>query len=226
MPPGAEVVGKIATALKKVGITLDTADVLKRLGAAKPDAFVPVITLRRPQYDLIRPDIHDLPGASFPESERMVPLTATFARALLGNVDAVTEEFDGVHGSVLVIGFGRFGQIVSQCLLVEGVDVTAIDNSAGMIQNASRFGFKVYYGDGTRLDVLRAAGTTKARLVAVCVDDRDAASRIVDLVQAEFPGTLIYVRSFDRRHSRITGRTSVANAAFRHSSASTSSALA
>ena len=60
--PPAEVVGKIATALKKVGITLDTADVLKRLGAAKPDAFVPVITLRRPQYDLIRPDIHDLPG--------------------------------------------------------------------------------------------------------------------------------------------------------------------
>src|ERR1043166_9412350 len=52
------------------------------------------------------------------------------------------EEFDGVTGSVLVIGFGRFGQIVSQCLLAEGVDVTAIDVSAGMIQNASRFGFK------------------------------------------------------------------------------------
>src|SRR5439155_24574231 len=71
--PPAESVGKIATALKKVGITLDTADVLKRLGAAKPDAFVPVITLRRPQYDQIRADIHDLAGATFNESERMVP---------------------------------------------------------------------------------------------------------------------------------------------------------
>ena len=64
-----------------------------------------------------------------------------------------------------------------------------------------RFGFKVYYGDGTRLDVLRAAGAVEARLVAICVDNREAASRIVDLVQAEFPGTKLYVRSFDRRHS-------------------------
>ena len=70
-----------------------------------------------------------------------------------------------------------------------------------MIQNAARFGFKVYYGDGTRLDVLRAAGAVDARLVAICVDDREAASRIVDLVHAEFPGVKLYVRSFDRRHT-------------------------
>ena len=64
---------------------------------------------------------------------------------------------------MLVIGFGRFGQIVSQCLLAEGVDVTTIDNDPDMIQDAGRFGFKVYYGDGTRLDVLRAAGAGRCR---------------------------------------------------------------
>jgi glutathione-regulated potassium-efflux system protein KefB len=111
------------------------------------------------------------------------------------------EDFSDAHGPVLVIGFGRFGQIVSQCLLAEGIDVITIDNNPEMIAQASRFGFKVYYGDGTRLDVLRAAGTAAARLVAVCIDNREAASRVVDLVHAEFPGTQLYVRSYDRRHS-------------------------
>ena len=64
---------------------------------------------------------------------------------------------------MLVIGFGRFGQIVSQYLLAEEVDVTAIDLDSEMIQVAGRFGFKVYYGDGTRLDVLRAAGARRRR---------------------------------------------------------------
>jgi len=102
---------------------------------------------------------------------------------------------------VLVIGFGRFGQIVSQYLLAENVDVTAIDTDAEMIQVAGRFGFKVYYGDGTRLDVLRAAGLDQARLIAICIDSEEATNRMVDLVQAEFPGTKIFARSYDRGHT-------------------------
>jgi glutathione-regulated potassium-efflux system protein KefB len=111
------------------------------------------------------------------------------------------DDFTDAHGSVLVIGFGRFGQIVSQCLLAEDVDVTTIDKDPDMIRDAGRFGFKVYYGDGTRLDVLRAAGAANVRLIAVCIDDREAASRVVDLVHAEFPGVKLYVRSYDRRHT-------------------------
>jgi monovalent cation:proton antiporter-2 (CPA2) family protein len=111
------------------------------------------------------------------------------------------DDFSDARGSVLVIGFGRFGQIVSQCLLAEGIDVTTIDNDPEMIQQAGRFGFRVYYGDGTRLDVLRAAGAGAARIVAVCIDNRENASRIVDMVHAEFPGVRVYVRAFDRRHS-------------------------
>jgi glutathione-regulated potassium-efflux system protein KefB len=111
------------------------------------------------------------------------------------------DDFSDASGSVLVIGFGRFGQIVSQCLLAEGVDVTAIDNDPEMLESVARFGFKVYYGDGTRLDVLRAAGASEARLIAVCIDNPEAASRIVGLVHAEFPAAKLYVRSFDRRHT-------------------------
>lgn len=133
------------------------------------------------------------------------PLVATLTETLLRRfrpLDArEPDDFSDARGSVLVIGFGRFGQIVSQCLLAEAIDVTTIDNDPEMIQDAAGFGFKVYYGDGTRLDVLRAAGAGDARLIAVCIDNREAASRVVDLVHAEFPGTKLYVRSFDRRHT-------------------------
>ena len=133
------------------------------------------------------------------------PLTATLADALLRRFARPAErdpdDFSDARGSVLLIGWGRFGQIVSQCLLAEGIDVTTIDNDPEMIRQAGRFGFKVYYGDGTRLDVLRAAGASKARVIAVCIDNRGAASRIVDVIRTEFPGSKLYVRSYDRRHS-------------------------
>jgi glutathione-regulated potassium-efflux system protein KefB len=133
------------------------------------------------------------------------PLVASLSDTLLqrfaGSEEREADDFAGARGSVLVIGWGRFGQIVSQCLLAEGIDVTTIDRDPEMIRQAGRFGFKVYYGDGTRLDVLRAAGAGKVRLIAVCVDDRDSASRIVDLLKSEFPGSELYVRAYDRRHS-------------------------
>jgi glutathione-regulated potassium-efflux system protein KefB len=111
------------------------------------------------------------------------------------------EDFGDAQGSVLVIGFGRFGQIVSQYLLAEEIDVITIDLDPTMIQVAARFGFKVYYGDGTRLDVLRAAGLEKARLIAICIDNEEHTNHIVDLVQAEFAGTKIFARSYDRGHT-------------------------
>src|SRR5690606_17104528 len=80
------------------------------------------------------------------------------------------EQADGLSGSVLMIGFGRFGQVASQSLLARDVDVTIIDNDVEMIHNAERFGFKIYYGDGTRLDVLHASGAAAARTIAVCVN--------------------------------------------------------
>jgi len=122
-------------------------------------------------------------------------------RRVLRPAEREAEDFDGAGGAVLVIGFGRFGQIVSQYLLAENLDVTAIDVDPEMIQVAGRFGFKVYYGDGTRLDVLRAAGADGARLVAICIDDEDKTNHIVDLILGDFPGTKIFARSYDRGHT-------------------------
>jgi glutathione-regulated potassium-efflux system protein KefB len=117
------------------------------------------------------------------------------------SLDGVEAPPEGLSGSVLIIGFGRFGQVMSQSLLARDVDVTIIDNDIEMIQSAATFGFKIYYGDGTRLDVLHASGAGAARAIAVCVDDRQAANHIVELAQSEFPQARLLVRSYDREHS-------------------------
>ncbi len=111
------------------------------------------------------------------------------------------EKADGLSGSVLVIGFGRFGQIASQPLLAKGLKLAIIDTDTEMIRVAGQFGSKVYYGDGTRLDVLRAAGADNADAILVCVDDKDDATRIVGLVKSEFPLVKVFARAYDRGHS-------------------------
>jgi glutathione-regulated potassium-efflux system protein KefB len=102
---------------------------------------------------------------------------------------------------VLIIGFGRFAQVVAQPLLARDVDVSIIENDVDMIKAAGNFGFKVYYGDGSRLDVLRASGAAEAETVLVCVDKPDVADRIVELMKSEFPLTKLFVRAYDRGHS-------------------------
>ncbi len=111
------------------------------------------------------------------------------------------DKADGLEGRVLLIGFGRFGQVVSHSLLARGLDVSIIDTDTEMIRSAADFGFKVYYGDGTRLDVLQTSGAGRAEAIVVCVDKRDAATRIARLVKAEFPLAKLLVRSFDREHA-------------------------
>ncbi len=113
----------------------------------------------------------------------------------------IEEDYAGAGGSVLVVGFGRFGQVATQVLLAQKLDVTVIDKDIERIRSAARFGFKIFYGDGTRLDVMRAAGAGKAKVIAVCVDDREGALKIVEIAKQNFPQARINVRAFDRVHA-------------------------
>ncbi len=117
--------------------------------------------------------------------------------AAMHGVDAA----DGLRGQVLVIGFGRFGQIALQMLLARGVQVSVIENDPDRIREAGRFGFKVYFGDGTRLDILRASGAGEAQAIMICVDDRKAVSTIAAMALHEFPNAKVLARSYDRGHS-------------------------
>ena len=137
----------------------------------------------------------------------LTPLTTIAIARLMPPVDLDPDGADGVDRAnnlrerVLIIGFGRFAQVVSQPLLARDVDVSIIDMDVEMIQAAGNFGFKVYYGDGARLDVLRASGAASAETILVCVDKPETADRIVELVKAEFPLTKLFVRAYDRGHA-------------------------
>jgi len=115
--------------------------------------------------------------------------------------EELEEDFEGAGADVFMIGFSRFGQIAAQILLAGGRSVTIIDHSADRIRQASRFGFRIYFGDGTRKDVLAAAGIAKAKIVAVCTHNRDITDRIIEMIQAEYPDAKLFVRSYDRIHS-------------------------
>ncbi len=137
----------------------------------------------------------------------LTPLTSLLVGRLMPPPNLDPEGADGVDKAknlrerVLIIGFGRFAQVVSQPLLARDVDVSIIDHDVEMIQAAGNFGFKVYYGDGARLDVLRASGAANAETILVCVDKPEIADRIVELVKAEFPLTKLFVRAYDRGHA-------------------------
>jgi glutathione-regulated potassium-efflux system protein KefB len=123
---------------------------------------------------------------------------------------AGVEEAKDLVGSVLIIGFGRFGQITSGSLLARGIDIVIIENDTDMIRSAANFGFKVYYGDGTRLDVLHASGAAQAKAILVCVDGKESINRIVELVRHEFPLTPVLARAYDRQHATELIKTGVA----------------
>lgn len=103
---------------------------------------------------------------------------------------------DGANA--IVVGYGRFGQTVAQMLNASNVPVTLIDNDVEMIDIAGQFGAKVYFGDGTRIDLLRQAGASDAELILFCVDGQQITPAIVEAVHHAFPDAAIYVRAFDR----------------------------
>ncbi len=136
-------------------------------------------------------------------SMALTPLGTLLAKRFLdGEVrEQLEEDFDGAGADVLMIGFSRFGQIAAQILLAGGRDVTVIDDSADRVRQASGFGFRIYFGDGTRRDVLIASGIERAKIVAVCTQKRETTDRIIELIRSEFPTVRLFSRSYDRVHS-------------------------
>ena len=115
--------------------------------------------------------------------------------------DVIEEDYSDIKGQVLIIGFGRFGQIVSQPLFSKGYEVTILDNDANRVKDAGSFGFRVHYGDGTRRDILRVARIEGFQAVIVCTDNQSTTNKIIDLVNQANPAAKVFARSYDRTHS-------------------------
>ncbi len=138
-------------------------------------------------------------------SMALTPFAMMAAKAILdrGEQPQDDENLDGPRGGdghVIVAGFGRMGQIVSQVLNNAGIDVVAIDRDPSHIRNAERFGFKVYFGDASRLDVLLTAGAGEAAAVILTMDDHDAVNHAVEALKARYPNLQVMAVAHDRIH--------------------------
>ncbi|CAN5746390.1 monovalent cation:proton antiporter-2 (CPA2) family protein [soil metagenome] len=151
---------------------------------------------------LIQPDAASLFGAIVTLSMATTPFLMKVTERIRTEpeTDGGTREGPMSDGAnALIVGYGRFGQTVGQMLIAQGVPVTLIDTDIEMIDVAANFGAKVYYGDGTRLDLLRQAGAGEAELILFCTDGDQITPEMIEAVHEAFPRAGIFVRAYDRR---------------------------
>jgi len=151
--------------------------------------------------ELIDPDAASLFGAIVTLSMVTTPFLM-MATARIRTLPAGKEEREGPQqdgANALVVGYGRFGQTVAQILIAAEIQVTLIDIDIEMIDVAQGFGAKVWFGDGTRIDLLRQAGGEDAQLIVFCLDGDQLDEPFLHAVHRAFPQAELYVRAYDRR---------------------------
>jgi Kef-type K+ transport system membrane component KefB len=109
-----------------------------------------------------------------------------------------TDIIDETDPAVIIAGYGRFGMTIGRLLTANGVRTVVLDHDAEQIDSLRKFGFKVFYGDATRTDLLEAAGIQSAKAIVIAIDDREKALELAETVRKHFPGTRIFARAFDR----------------------------
>ncbi len=128
----------------------------------------------------------------------LVPRLAARAQAASGPaVDEISEE---QTAPILICGFGRYGQIVARLINACGLTATVLDHSAEQVAGVRKFGWPAFYGDATRLDLLRVAGAAQARVIVVAIDDVAQSLEVVDLVREHFPQATLVVRARNTTH--------------------------
>lgn len=151
---------------------------------------------------LIAPEAASLFGAVVTLSMATTPFLMMVARRYARPVKDESSR-DGPEqsdrSSVIIVGYGRFGQTVGQMLAAKGVALTLIDSKVTQIDISEEFGTKVYFGDGTRVDLLRQAGADEARAIIFCHDDPEFDAVAIEPVLEAFPQAAVLVRVFDRR---------------------------
>jgi Kef-type K+ transport system membrane component KefB/voltage-gated potassium channel Kch len=125
----------------------------------------------------------------------------TVAQRIASEPEAPYDDIDTRDIPVIIAGFGRVGQIVARVLQAKGLPFTALDSSQTNVNFVRRFGNEVYYGDPSRLDLLRAAGAHNARVLVLALDDVEASVRTATLVREQFPELRIFARARNRQHA-------------------------
>jgi len=169
--------------------------------------FAFVLFTSAQEMKLLDPEQTALLSASVALSMASTPIMILFydrwlAPRLAGMTATVPAdaEVHNDHPQVLIAGFGRVGQIIGRMLYANGIAATVLDHDPDQIELLRRFGFKIYYGDATRLDLLEAAGAATAKVLVVAVDDQEDSLEIVDLAQQHFPHLQLVVRARNVGH--------------------------
>ncbi len=123
-----------------------------------------------------------------------IPLLASEKRSRVEEIDQPQ------HAPVIIAGFGRYGQIVGRLLLANGIATTVLDHDAEQIESVRKFGSVAFYGDATRLDLMRNAGAAHARILVLAIDDVEQSLKVVDLVREHFPQLQIVARARNVTH--------------------------
>jgi len=123
-----------------------------------------------------------------------IPLLARQKRV---DIDEINEP---QNAPVIIAGFGRYGQIVGRLMFANGIAATVLDHDAEQVESVRRFGWPAFYGDATRLDLLRTAGAAQARVIVVAIDDVEQSLKVVDLVKEHFPQLSIVARARNVTH--------------------------
>ena len=161
-----------------------------------------VLLAQAQQALLIAPDAASLFGAIITLSMATTPFLMMFTRRFREEPIAAQTDRDGPKAdgaNAIIVGYGRFGQTVGQMLMAQNIPVTLIDTDIEMIDIAGELGSKVYYGDGTRLDLLRQAGAGEAELILFCMDGDQLSLDQLEAIHEAFPQAALYVRAYDRR---------------------------
>ena len=122
-------------------------------------------------------------------------LLPRYARDASGSKARLPEISEPQHAQVIIAGFGRYGQIIGRMLLAQGIAPTVLDHDADLVDSLRSFGYRVFYGDATRLDLLRTAGAANAQILVVAVDDVEQSLTIVDLAKEHFGQLQIVARA-------------------------------
>ena len=159
-----------------------------------------VLFAQAQEAQLIAPEAASVFGAIITVSMATTPFLMQISRRFRTKQREEQRDEPKADGSsAIVIGYGRFGQTVAQMLILQGVTVSLIDTDVEMIDVAGSFGAKVYYGDGTRLDLLRQAGASDAQLLLFCLDGDGLDAERLRAIHEAFPQAAIFLRAFDRR---------------------------
>lgn len=111
------------------------------------------------------------------------------------------DEIDSGGSLVILAGYGRFGQIISRMLMAGGIETTLLDHNANQVELTGRFGYKVFYGDANRVDLLKAAGAERAKLLIVAFSDREKSVELVQTLRKNFPDLKVLARAYNRGHA-------------------------